>query len=98
MGCKCRTIQYSDHPSLKLDVQSERRNQDGTRVAIVAGIGDLLQAGRKVSPAPKVKRIVRPFRLAMTLRDPEKGASGLPSRSHSELCCRGARSLKQSQS
>jgi hypothetical protein len=44
---------------LELEVQAQRRHQDGAAVAIVAGIDYVLKPEGSVSAAPDVQRVVR---------------------------------------
>ena len=49
-------VSYPGH--LKLDVGAERGDEDGAAVAVVAGIVDVLHAGREVNAAPDVGGVV----------------------------------------
>ena len=44
--------------SLELDVGAERGDEDGAAVAVVAGVDDVLQAGREIDAAPDVDGVV----------------------------------------
>src|ERR1700688_1636983 len=43
---------------LKLQMQTERGHYDGTAVTIVAGVGDILKAERRVDAAPSVQSVI----------------------------------------
>src|ERR1035437_6845879 len=45
-------------PVLELDVGAERGDDDGATVAVIAGIGDVLHAGRQINTAPHVNGVI----------------------------------------
>ena len=47
------------HKFLELDVGAERGHQHRAAVAVVAGVDDMLQAGREIDAAPHMDRVVR---------------------------------------
>ncbi len=59
-SCPSRTIDVRGARSpLELDVGAERRHEHRAAVAVVAGVDDVLQAGREINAAPHVHGVVR---------------------------------------